>query len=85
MALGSIITWIIVGGIAGLLAEKLLGGFHLGCIGTVIVGIIGAFVGGWLFDQFHISIGVTGILNTIVTAFVGAVVLLAGIRLLRRI
>ena len=79
----SIITWIIVGGIAGALAEWVIGGFNLGCIGTVIVGIVGAFVGGWLFDQLGISIG-SGIVNAIITAFVGAVVLLLGIRLLRR-
>jgi len=83
MALGSIITWIVVGGISGFLAERVIGGFHIGCIGTVIVGIIGAFIGGWLFNQFHITIGVTGIFNTIITSFVGAVVLLVGIRMLR--
>jgi len=79
----SIITWIIVGGISGFLAERVIGGFHIGCIGTVIVGVIGAFIGGWLFNQLHITIGVTGLLNTIITSFVGAVVLLLGIRLLR--
>jgi uncharacterized membrane protein YeaQ/YmgE (transglycosylase-associated protein family) len=83
MTLGSIITWIIVGGISGFLAERVIGGFHIGCVGTVIVGVIGAFVGGWLFNQLHITIGVTGLLNTIITSFVGAVVLLLGIRLLR--
>lgn len=81
--MGSIITWIIVGGISGFLAERVIGGFHIGCIGTVIVGVIGAFIGGWLFNQLHITIGVTGLLNTIITSFVGAVVLLLGIRLLR--
>ena len=83
MAIGSIVTWIIVGGISGFLAERVIGGFHIGCIGTVIVGIVGAFIGGWLFQQLHITIGVTGLLNTIITSFVGAVVLLLGLRLLR--
>ena len=46
MTLESIVVWIIIGGIAGLLAEWLIGGIHTGCIGTVIVGIIGAFIGG---------------------------------------
>ena len=49
MTLNTIITWIIVGGIAGLLAEWLIGGIYTGCIGTVLIGIVGAFVGGWLF------------------------------------
>ena len=83
MTIGSIITWIIVGGIAGLLAEWVIGGFNLGCIGTVLVGIVVAFIGGWLLGQLDISIG-SGIVNTIITAFIGAVVLLLGIRILRR-
>jgi len=85
MTLTSIVTWIIVGGIAGLLAERLIGGIHTGCIGTVIVGIIGAFVGGWLFQYFHISLGLSGLVGDIVTAFVGAAVLLLAIRLIRRV
>ena len=85
MTLTSIITWIIVGGVAGLLAEWLIGGIHTGCIGTVIVGIIGAFVGGWLFSFLHISVGLSGLVGDIVTAFVGAAVLLLVIRLFRRV
>lgn len=84
MALDSIVVWIIVGGIAGLLAEWLIGGVNAGCIGTVIIGILGAFVGGWLFHLLHISIG-SGIVNNIITAFVGAAALLLAIRLIRRV
>ncbi len=85
MTLTSIITWIIVGGIAGLLAEWLIGGIHTGCIGTVIVGIIGAFIGGWLFSFLHLSLGLSGLVGDIVVAFVGAAVLLLVIRLFRRV
>ncbi len=85
MTLTSIVTWIIVGGIAGLLAEWLIGGIHTGCIGTVIVGVIGAFVGGWLFRVLHVSIGLSGLVGDIVTAFVGAAVLLLVIRAIRRV
>lgn len=84
MSVPSIITWIIVGGVAGLLAEWLIGGIHTGCIGTVIVGVIGAFIGGWLFSILHVSLGLSGIVGDIVTAFVGAAVLLFVIRLFRR-
>ncbi len=83
MSLSQIITWIIIGGIAGFVAEKLIGGFNLGCIGTVIVGVVGAFIGGWLFSFFHISLGLSGLIGDIVIAFVGAVVLLLVIRLFR--
>jgi uncharacterized membrane protein YeaQ/YmgE (transglycosylase-associated protein family) len=85
MNLTSIITWIIIGGIAGLLAEWLIGGIHTGCIGTVIVGIVGAFIGGWLLGSvLHISLGLTGIVNDIVVAFIGAAVLMLIIRIFRR-
>ena len=85
MTLTSIVTWIVVGGVAGLLAEWLIGGVKLGCIGTVIIGVLGAFIGGWLFGYLHISIGLTGIVRDIVTAFAGAAVLLLVIRVLRRV
>ena len=84
MVLSSIITWVIVGGIAGLLAEWLIGGIHTGCIGTVIVGVIGAFIGGWLLGQLHVSLGLSGLVGDIVTAFIGAAVLVFVIRLFRR-
>jgi uncharacterized membrane protein YeaQ/YmgE (transglycosylase-associated protein family) len=81
MTLTSIITWIIVGGIAGFLAQSIIGGIRTGCIGTVIVGVVGAFIGGWLFSQLHVSIGATGLVSDVITAFVGAAVLLLVIRI----
>ncbi len=84
MSLETIVTWVIVGGVAVLLAEWLIGGINAGCIGTVIIGILGAFIGGWVFRELGISIG-TGLVNSIITAFVGAAVLLLIIRLVRRV
>lgn len=84
MNLTSIVTWIIVGGVAGLLAEWLIGGINTGCIGTVIVGIVGAFIGGWLLGALHVSLGLSGLVADIVTAFIGAAVLLLVIRIFRR-
>jgi uncharacterized membrane protein YeaQ/YmgE (transglycosylase-associated protein family) len=84
MTLNTIVTWIIVGGIAGLLAEWLIGGINAGCIGTIIIGVLGAFIGGWVFSVLRISIG-TGLVNSIITAFAGAAVLLLFVRLIRRV
>lgn len=84
MALNSILVWVLVGGVAGTVADWLVSGVRLGCLGTVIVGIIGAFVGAWLLGMLNVSIG-TGIVNDIVTASIGAIVLLLGVRLLRRV
>ncbi|HSM72138.1 MAG TPA: GlsB/YeaQ/YmgE family stress response membrane protein [Anaerolineales bacterium] len=83
MSLESIIVWIIVGGIAGTIADWLVSGVNMGCLGTVIIGIIGAFVGAWLLGTLGVSIG-TGLVNEIITAAIGAIVLLLVIRLLRR-
>jgi uncharacterized membrane protein YeaQ/YmgE (transglycosylase-associated protein family) len=84
MTLNSILVWVIVGGVAGTIADWLVSGVRLGCLGTVIVGIVGAFVGAWLLGMLNVSIG-TGIVNDIITASIGAVVLLLGARLLRRV
>ena len=84
MTLDQVIIWIIVGGIAGVLAEFFVRGIKVGLVGTVIVGILGALLGGWLFRQFNLHVG-TGIVNEIVAAFVGAVILLLLLRALRRL
>ena len=83
MALSSIIVWVLVGAIAGSVAEWLIGGISTGCIGTVLIGIVGAFIGGWLLGAVHVAIG-SGLINDIITATIGAAVLLLGLRILRR-
>ncbi len=75
MDLNSIIILIIVGAIAGWLAGLILSGRGFGLIGNIVVGIIGSFIGTFLFDLFDISIG-KDIVNSIVTALVGSIVLL---------
>lgn len=83
MDLTTILVWLIVGAVAGILADLVVRGIGLGLVGAIIVGIIGAFIGGWLFDALGIAIG-AGILGSIITAFVGAVVLLLIIVAIRR-
>ena len=79
-----ILTWIIVGLVAGVLASMVMGGTGYGIIGDIIIGIVGAFVGGWLFRQFGVASPIGGIAGVIFVAFIGAVVLLFVLRLLRR-
>jgi uncharacterized membrane protein YeaQ/YmgE (transglycosylase-associated protein family) len=74
LSLTNIVIWIIVGGIAGFLASKVLSGKGMGLIWDVVVGIVGAFVGGWLAGLVGIS--VSNIFMLVVVAFVGAVILL---------
>ena len=84
MAIENIIIWIILGGVAGWLAEKVVGADH-GIITNIVVGIIGAFIGGFLFDALEIAGDVDGLnIGSLVVAFVGAVVLLLVLKFLRR-
>jgi uncharacterized membrane protein YeaQ/YmgE (transglycosylase-associated protein family) len=73
----TILAWIIVGLIAGALAKMVVPGEGPGgIIGDMIVGIVGAFIGGWVFNYFGHT-ATTGInIYSIVVAFIGAVILL---------
>jgi uncharacterized membrane protein YeaQ/YmgE (transglycosylase-associated protein family) len=74
--LGAIIFWIIVGGIAGALAKLIMPGDDPGgFIITIILGIAGALVGGFLASL--IGIGGGGIIWSIIIATIGAIILLA--------
>jgi len=78
-----ILIWIIVGLVAGVLASMVVGsGF--GLVGDIVIGIVGAFVGGLLFRSagWHAPFG--GLAGTIFVAFIGAVILLLILRLIRR-
>ena len=79
-----ILTWIIVGLVAGVLASLVVGGGY-GILGDIIVGIIGAFIGGWLFAKLGWHAPLPGILGTIFVAFIGSIVLLLILRLIRRL
>lgn len=79
-----ILTWIIVGLVAGVLASYVVGGGY-GLLGDIIIGIVGAFIGGWIFAKmgWHTPFG--GLAGTIFVAFIGAIVLLLLLRLIRRL
>jgi uncharacterized membrane protein YeaQ/YmgE (transglycosylase-associated protein family) len=79
----SILTWLIVGLVAGVLASMLMGGTGYGLIGDIVIGIVGAFVGGWLFSALGVASPLGGLAGTIFVAFIGAVVLLFLLRALR--
>ena len=72
-----IVIWIIVGLIAGFAASKVLTGKGMGLLWDLVVGVLGAFLGGWLagFVGLHVSTG-TFTVGGLIAAFVGAVILL---------
>ena len=81
----SVLAWIVVGLIAGWLAGVVVKGGGFGLIGNIIIGVVGGLLGGWLAsDVLKIGAEVNGFnLESILVAFLGAVVLLAVLRLLR--
>lgn len=78
-----ILTLLIVGLVAGLLASWAVGGIGYGILGDIVVGILGAFLGSWLFRVLQVRNPVDGVLGSILVAFIGAVVLLLVLRAFR--
>ena len=83
MTLETLVIWIVIGLIAGWLASTLVGG-GFGLVGDIIVGVVGAFVGGWLFRALNVRVPFGGIAGSIFVAFIGATVLLLLLRLVSR-
>jgi uncharacterized membrane protein YeaQ/YmgE (transglycosylase-associated protein family) len=79
----SLIVILLVGLVAGWLAGKIVRGAGFGLISDVAVGIIGAFIATWLFPKLGLRLG-TGIVTAILDATIGAVLLLAVLRLVGR-
>ena len=79
-----ILSWIVVGLIAGWLAGLVVKGGGFGCVGDIIVGVIGGLLGGWLASSFfHLGDPMSGInIESIVVAFIGAVILIIILRLI---
>ena len=79
------LVWIIFGALAGWLASIVMGANRkMGALANIIVGILGAVIGGWIFNSFGAA-GVTGFnLQSILVAVVGAIALLFIVGLARR-
>lgn len=83
MPVETLLIWLVVGAVAGMLAGLIVRGGGFGLLGDIVVGIIGAFIGGWLLSKMDIQLGV-GLVSVIASATIGAVVLLLLLRLVRR-
>jgi uncharacterized membrane protein YeaQ/YmgE (transglycosylase-associated protein family) len=77
----SLISWIIIGLIAGWLAGTIARGRGYGCFVNILLGMVGAVLGGWIFSKMGIYSGGSGWLYSLAAATVGAVVLVAIARL----
>jgi uncharacterized membrane protein YeaQ/YmgE (transglycosylase-associated protein family) len=81
MSMETFLLWVVVGAISGWLASVAVGG-GFGLLGDVLIGVIGAFIGGALFRHFGWHAPFAGLAGTIFIAFIGAVILLLILRLI---
>lgn len=86
MSSENFLIWLLLGVVAGWLAGQIMKGSGFGLIGNIIVGILGSFLGGWIGSSLGIGGTQTGGFNfaSIVTAVLGAIVLLFIVGLLNR-
>lgn len=80
----SIIGWIITGSVAGYIASALLRAERQGCIVNIVLGVVGAFVGGFVMHNILLPQGITGLgfLDAILNAIIGAVLVLVVIEII---
>ncbi len=83
MSFELLLIWILVGAIAGIILDTLMGGMRIGIGGAILIGVVGAMISGWAFDYFGIQI-LSGLIGTIAEALIGSVVLLLIFGVFRR-
>ena len=84
--LTALIITLIVGGIAGWLAGLVVQGTGFGLVGDIVIGILGALIATFLFPYFGLALTLGGgILGAIVLAFIGAVILLVVVKVIKSI
>ena len=84
MEILNFVAWIIFGGVAGWIAGQIMKGGGFGLIGNVIVGIVGSFIGGFIFSNV-LGLGAAGFnLMGLIAAVVGAVILLFVVGLIKK-
>lgn len=79
----NLIYTLVIGAASGWLAGLIRQGYGFGLFGNIVIGILGAFIGSWVFRQIGVHIG-TGLVNHIITAVIGALILLFLIGLVRK-
>lgn len=77
-----LVWFILIGIAAGWLAGQIMGGGGFGLLGDLILGVIGALVGGYLLGLLGVGFG--GLIGALITATVGAIVLIALLRMVKR-
>jgi len=78
-----LVWFLLVGLVAGWLAGKLTKGSGYGVIGDIVIGVLGAFVGGFLFRLVEVS--AYGTIGSIIVATIGAIVLVWMVKMLKKV
>ena len=84
LTINDLVVILVIGLVAGWLAGRIMKGSGFGLIGDLVVGIIGSFIGNWLWKFAHFPIIVNFWVNAIVSATIGAVILLFVLRLIKK-
>jgi uncharacterized membrane protein YeaQ/YmgE (transglycosylase-associated protein family) len=84
MQVEALLILLLIGAVAGFLAGTIVKGYGFGVVGNIIVGIVGAVFGGWLLPQLGLFTG-GDLIGQIITATIGAVVLLILIGFVRKV
>ena len=82
----NIVVWLIIGGVAGWLASIVMKtNSQQGLVMDIIIGILGGFIGGFVLNLLGVGGAVTGLnIASLLTAFIGAVILLGLVRMVQR-
>ncbi|MBW0020080.1 MAG: GlsB/YeaQ/YmgE family stress response membrane protein [Mycobacterium sp.] len=81
----SVIGWIIIGGLAGWIGSKIMGtDGQMGLVLNIVVGVVGGLIGGFLLRGFGVNVAGAGLLFSFLTCLLGAVILLAIVKLVTR-
>jgi uncharacterized membrane protein YeaQ/YmgE (transglycosylase-associated protein family) len=83
MPIEALIIWLVIGAVAGWFAGQIMKGGGFGLVGDVVLGIVGAVVGGWLLPRLGVII-FGGMLGEILNAVIGACLVLFILRLVKR-
>ncbi len=80
-----VLGWIIIGGLAGWIGSKIMRtDGQMGIVLNVVVGVVGGLIGGFLLRGFGVNVAGKGLLFSFLTCLLGAVILLAIVKLIRR-
>lgn len=80
---GNVVAWLFVGLIAGAIAGRIARGHGYGCLGDIILGLLGSLIGGLIVNPFIKGSLATDFLGTTLVALVGALALIIAVRVLR--